>query len=93
VADKFDEMFDGTEAILISDQNDYHAALTAADGRAAGRLLAEEYLIPMPSWAAGMARYDRTLGVQVVDGEYDPDRGLLAVHGPAALAYRPGEVL
>jgi CRISPR-associated endonuclease/helicase Cas3 len=64
-------------------------------GRAAGRLLGEEYLVPLPYWASRFAGWDRRLKVAVVDGEYDAERGLVAVHGPekAAAAYRPGEVL
>ena len=35
---------------------------------AAGRLLADDFLIPMPAYAARLARLDRRLGVRVVDG-------------------------
>lgn len=99
--DEFDRLFDGTEAILSEDREQYVQELTRPvrdDGRAdraAGRLLGEEYLIPLPYWASRLAGWDRRLKVAVVDGEYCPDRGLVAVHGPgkAAEAYRPGEVL
>jgi CRISPR-associated endonuclease/helicase Cas3 len=99
--ERFDQMFEGTEAILAEDREHYREALTRPvrdDGkadRAAGRLLAEEYLIPLPYWSARLAGWDRQLKVAVVNGEYDPERGLVAVHGPerAASAYRPGEVL
>jgi CRISPR-associated endonuclease/helicase Cas3 len=99
--EEFDRLFDGTEAILAEDRERYERALTTPvreDGkadRAAGRLLGEEYLIPLPYWASRMAGWDRRLRVAVVDGEYDPERGLVAVRGPerAATAYRPGEVL
>jgi CRISPR-associated endonuclease/helicase Cas3 len=93
VAEKFDEMFDGTEAILIDDQDAYAEALAMADGRAAGRLIADDYLIPMPAWAGNLARYERSYGVRVVDGEYDPDRGLLSVRSPDRQPYLPGEVI
>jgi CRISPR-associated endonuclease/helicase Cas3 len=99
--ERFDELFDGTEAILVEDRERYREALTRPvrdDGKAdrvAGKLLGEEYLIPLPHWGGRLAGWDRQLRVAVVNGEYDPERGLVAVHGPerAASAYRPGEVL
>lgn len=102
LADRFDEMFEGTEVILAEDQDEYVAALTAVsrrDGspdRAAGRLLAEEYLIPLPYWAATVSTYLRQYGIRVIDGEYDPERGLRSVRRPDRAeeqAYRLGEVL
>ncbi|RLK58377.1 CRISPR-associated helicase Cas3' [Actinokineospora cianjurensis] len=92
LTEHFDKLFEGTEAILAHDRDAYISALTHADGPA-GRLLAEEYLIPMPHWAHRHCRFDRDLKVRVVDGDYDPVRGLLAVRGPAAAAYQPGMVL
>jgi len=93
LADAFDAMFDGTEAVLLADLPAYEAALSVAPGRATGRLLAADYLVPLPGWAVKLASYNRTLGVAVVDGDYDPDRGLLAVRGVGADRYRPGEVI
>lgn len=98
---RFDEMFEGTEAILAEDRESYREALhrpVREDGRtdrAAGRLLGEEYLLPLPYWAGVRASWDRQLRVAVIEGEYDPQRGLVAIHGPepAATAYQPGEVL
>jgi CRISPR-associated endonuclease/helicase Cas3 len=99
--EEFDRLFDGTEAILAQDRERYERELTRPvrdDGkadRAAGKLLGEEFLIPLPYWASQFAGWDRRLKVAIVDGEYSSDRGLVAVHGPgkAADAYRPGEVL
>lgn len=99
--ERFDELFEGTEAILAVDREAYGKALATPirdDGRAdraAGRLLGEEFLIPLPYWASRVAGWDHRLKVAVVDGEYSPERGLVAVHGPelAAATYHPGEVL
>ena len=92
LAESFDQVFDGTEAVLRSDIEEYAAVLDRGLEPAVGRLLAEDYLIPLPSWAP--ARYDKKLGVRVIDAEYDPERGLLAIrHGPAMQAYVPGEVI
>lgn len=95
LSETFDELFDGTEAILAADRDLYAAALAEAgdDHQAAGRLLADEYLIPMPHWAGPLSRYERELKIHIIDGDYDPDHGLLAVHGPPQQAYQPGEVL
>ncbi|SEG48519.1 CRISPR-associated helicase, Cas3 family [Thermomonospora echinospora] len=92
LAEAFDELFDGTEAILQSDLDAYREALSTADG-AAGRLLAEDYLIPMPHWAAPLASWERELGIRIVDGDYDEDRGLLTVHGPVQASYQLGELI
>jgi len=94
-------MFEGTEAVLAEDLIAYRKALDTPiteDGRVdrrAGRLLAEEYLVPLPHWGGPLAGWDRELKVAVVHGEYHPERGLIALHGPeqARSAYQPGEVL
>ncbi|MFD3759687.1 CRISPR-associated helicase Cas3' [Streptomyces sp. NPDC058622] len=94
LADTFDELFDGTEAILAQDQDPYAAALAAADNHpGAGRLLADEYLIPMPHWAGSLSRYEKRLKVRIIDGNYHPDHGLTAVRGQPQSTYRAGEVL
>ncbi|MET9535313.1 CRISPR-associated helicase Cas3' [Streptomyces sp. NPDC006649] len=94
LAESFDAQFDGTEAILSTDREDYRAALDNAPGSTkTGRLLADEYLIPMPHWATGLSRYEKKLKVRVIDGDYDPVLGLLSVKGLAQETYRPGEVL
>jgi len=93
LAARFDEMFDGTEAVLLADIPEYEAALMSATTPADGRLLAADLLIPLPAWAVRLSTYDRTLGVCVVDGEYDEERGLTAVRGVGAQQYRAGEVI
>jgi CRISPR-associated helicase Cas3/CRISPR-associated endonuclease Cas3-HD len=93
VADEFDRLFEGTEAILLEDQDAYADALAMADRPAVGRLIAEEYLIPMPAWAGKLTSYERSYRVRIIDGDYDPDRGLLSVRFPDRQPYRPGEVI
>ncbi|MFP3989503.1 hypothetical protein U9R90_18880 [Streptomyces sp. E11-3] len=95
LSETFDELFDGTEAILTEDRDAYATALTEAGShhQAAGRLLADEYLIPMPHWAGPPSRYEKQLKVRVIDGDYAPDRGLLAVRGLSQQTHRAGEVL
>ncbi|WP_330182249.1 CRISPR-associated helicase Cas3' [Nocardia sp. NBC_01503] len=94
LADRFDENFDGTEAILTEDRDKYAAALTeTGNDKTAGRLLADRYLIPMPHWASQLTQYEKDLNVRVIDGEYDPELGLLTVRGPARQTYRAGWVL
>ncbi len=94
---RFDELFDGTEAILIQDRDEYEAQLATEPGArpsAAGRLLGEEYLIPLPHWATALASYDKQLRVAVIDGDYDDEQGLLAVRPIRGTAvYQPGEVI
>ncbi|MFB7900146.1 CRISPR-associated helicase Cas3' [Streptomyces xiamenensis] len=92
LADSFDEMFQGTEAILSTDQDAYATALQEADGPA-GRLLADDYLIPLPAWAGKLPRYDKKLRVRIIDGAYDPEYGLTQVTGNFASSYQLGEVL
>ncbi|MEV7006635.1 CRISPR-associated helicase Cas3' [Streptosporangium sp. NPDC051022] len=90
----FDELFDGTEAILAQDRDAYADALAQTPGQPkAGRLLADEYLIPMPHWAGRLSGYDKKLQVRIIEGDYDPHVGLRAVRGPAQSTYQPGEVL
>lgn len=98
LSDRFDELFEGTEAVLLEDLDDYTTALTSADAgervTATGRLLAEELLIPIPYWRVHKAWYDKRLQVRVIDGEYDPARGLISVRGVEERAsYQAGEVL
>jgi CRISPR-associated helicase Cas3/CRISPR-associated endonuclease Cas3-HD len=94
LAGAFDTMFDGTEAILAAHQADYETALNSANQRAVGKLIADDYLIPMPAWATAMVKYDRILGVGIIDGDYDNELGLLSVRGPENRNwYRAGELL
>ncbi|MEV5412908.1 CRISPR-associated helicase Cas3' [Thermopolyspora sp. NPDC052614] len=94
LGERFDQLFDGTEAVLAQDRDAYEAALEQVDDvRAAGRLLAERYLIPMPYWAAPLTTWEKRLGVRVVEAEYDERLGLGEIHGPVAQVYQAGEVL
>lgn len=87
----FDELFEGAEAVLTADLPDYRAALAQAPG-AAGRIFAEEYLIPVPHYAAG--RYDKELRVNIIDAEYDPVAGLGEFHSAdEKVRYATGEIL
>jgi CRISPR-associated endonuclease/helicase Cas3 len=79
LAESFDRLFDGTEAILADDCDAYAQALNSDPG-SAGRILGEELLIPMPYWARALPRYDKVLKVRVVEGDYSPRRGLASVH-------------
>ncbi|WP_206068953.1 CRISPR-associated helicase Cas3' [Nonomuraea composti] len=94
LAERFDELFDGTEAVLAQDRDAYEADLTSVDGnRKAGRLLAERYLIPMPYWAAPLTTWEKKLGVRILNADYDERFGLGRIRGPAAQTYQAGEVL
>jgi CRISPR-associated endonuclease/helicase Cas3 len=93
--DDFDAMFEGTEAILAADEDDYAAQLNCADG-AAGRLLGSQYLIPLPHYGPFLGRYDKRLKVTVVDADYDAASGLGQIRAAGRDrrgGYEPGEVL
>lgn len=92
LADDFDRLFDGTEAVLADDLPDYRKALSVAPG-GAGRLVGDDLLIPLPYYAAARARWDRDLRVRVIDADYDPRYGLGQLRGPVGVEYRAGEVL
>ncbi|WP_208615379.1 CRISPR-associated helicase Cas3' [Streptomyces rubellomurinus] len=92
LAQTFDELFDGTEAILERHRAAYTDALTQGT-TAEGRLAADQYLIPMPAWAAPLTRYEKALNVRILDADYDPDLGLLAIRGPNQHAYQTGQVV
>lgn len=95
--DTFDKMFNGREAILASDKQAYAQALLNQHGRAtpAGRLLASEYLIPIPYYYR--TTWDPTLAVHVIDGEYDPQMGLVSINdtfnSTSGSWYNTGEVI
>ena len=94
LTERFDELFDGTEAVLAEDRDAYEAALgQVPDSAAAGRLLAERYLIPLPYWAAPLTQWEKRLGIRLVNADYDERLGLGRVHGPAGTVYQAGEVL
>lgn len=92
LAEKFDQLFDGTEAILESDATNYADALRSARGRA-GLLLGSQYLIPLPRYAKRLGRWDRELKITVIDADYDAHSGLGEIHSYGGAQYRPGEVL
>jgi CRISPR-associated endonuclease/helicase Cas3 len=89
---EFDELFDGADAVLADNHQEY-AELLVADPGPVGRLLAEELLIPLPQYAAARCRWDSRLKVRVLDADYDPDYGLGTIRDRAADYYQPGEVL
>ncbi len=93
LADGFDRLFDGTEAILEEDRDTYRERLSRGITSAEGRLLAADLLLPVPGYAGALGRYDRELGVTVINGDYDPATGLTGIRGPQAAGYVPGEVL
>jgi CRISPR-associated endonuclease/helicase Cas3 len=93
LTETFDALFDGTEAILVGDMDAYADALDQGATEAAGRLLADEHLIPMPHWAARLTRWEKKLRVRVIDGDYHPESGLLSVRGEPAQTYRLGELV
>lgn len=88
----FDKLFDGMEGILERDRESYAAALQEGN-KAAGRLLAEDYLIPLPYLAGSLGRYDRTLRVRIVNGDYDSQHGLTAIRHIDEQSYEPGVVM
>lgn len=92
LADEFDRLFEGTEAILEEDRPGYAQALSDARGRA-GRLLGSQYLIPLPKYASFLGRYDKDLKVAVIDADYDPLGGLGPIRGRGGDRYQPGEIL
>lgn len=92
LAEVFAELFDGEDAVRVEDRDEYGALLLAEPGRA-GRLLAEELLIPIPHYTALGCRWDRGLGVRIIDAEYDPDQGLGQPRRPEKVRYEAGEVL
>lgn len=91
--DAFNELFDGAEAILEEDLGTYRELLSDRSP-AAGRLLAADLLLPLPGYGKHLGRWDKELGITVVDGDYDPASGLLKVRAPSQdHSYIPGEVL
>lgn len=94
LADRFDELFDGAEAILERDRGTYRDRLRKGTTSAEGRLLAADLLLPVPAYAGKLGRFDRELGVTVINGEYDPATGLTGIReAEYAGNYVAGEVL
>lgn len=92
LADEFDKLFDGAEAILEEDASQYREFLSKGT-TAEGRLLAADLLLPIPAYGKPLGRWDKNLGVTVIDGEYAPRTGLRKIRGREARHYVPGEVL
>lgn len=89
----FDQLFNGTEVILGQDADEYRRLLNE-NTPGTGRLLAADLLIPVPLWAVKSGRWNKELGITLIDGDYDPALGLLAVRSPSSSgAYSRGEVL
>ncbi|WP_246487642.1 CRISPR-associated helicase Cas3' [Actinomadura livida] len=93
LAEKFDEQFDGIEAILAEDREDYKAALEQGTSKRDGRLHADQYLIPLPAWGAGLGTYDKLLKVRIIHADYDAQLGLQAIHRDIKQIYQAGEVI
>ncbi|MFF1788056.1 CRISPR-associated helicase Cas3' [Kitasatospora sp. NPDC058243] len=74
LADEFDRQFDGKEAVWVADLVEYERRLTDGDSKAAGRLLAEDLLIPLPG--GYRTEYDDRLKVHIAAGPYSPEHGL-----------------
>ncbi|MEV5575456.1 CRISPR-associated helicase Cas3' [Spirillospora sp. NPDC052269] len=89
----FDEQFDGIEAVLEEDYDNYKSALKLVPDHGAGRLHADQYLIPLPAWCRGLGAYDKRLKICIIDAQYDPRLGLRAVHRDVQQKYEPGEIL
>ncbi|OEV27499.1 hypothetical protein AN219_22685 [Streptomyces nanshensis] len=91
LANRFDEQFDGTEAVLESDLEKFEYALK--EDKKAGRLLADDYLIPLPHWAGDLTTPERRLKVRIISGEYDDELGLTAIRPMSSNpSYKPGDV-
>jgi CRISPR-associated endonuclease/helicase Cas3 len=93
LSDAFDALFDGTEAILQKDVSEYRRELFGGNTRAGGRLLASEFLLPVPHYARAVGRWDTSIGVTIIDGDYDSTYGLRKIHGRNGDQYATGIVL
>lgn len=93
LAEKFDALFDGAEAILEEDRDTYRKLLKSGSTTAEGRLLAADLLLPVPAYGTRLGRLDSEFGIMVIDGEYDSETGLRGIRGSRRPTYRPGEVL
>jgi CRISPR-associated helicase Cas3/CRISPR-associated endonuclease Cas3-HD len=92
LSDAFDALFDGTEAILEDDVGEYRDLLEG-NTRAAGRLLAAELLLPVPHYAQRIGRWDKSIGVTVIDADYNSTYGLRKINGRNGNQYATGIVL
>ena len=71
----YDRFFNGTEAVLARDLDQYQKLLGSAR-RKAGRLLADDLLIPLPRYASSQVRWDRKAKVSYIEADYDMKIGL-----------------
>ncbi|MER7546235.1 CRISPR-associated helicase Cas3' [Spirillospora sp. NPDC127506] len=93
LAEAFDAQFDGIEAILKEDHENYRAALEKGSDKKTGRLYADQYLLPLPAWAVRLGSYDKRLKVRIIDAEYDPTLGLRNIRDDPQQVYQAGEIL
>ncbi|WP_054812160.1 CRISPR-associated helicase/endonuclease Cas3 [Nocardia arizonensis] len=93
LTETFEELFDGVEAILTEDRDDYAAALNSATDPRAGRLLGSQFLIPLPHYGRSLGVYDRTLDVLIIDGDYSTAGGLAKIYRDTRSSYQPGQVI
>ncbi|WP_165966678.1 CRISPR-associated helicase Cas3' [Actinomadura sp. 7K507] len=93
LAKEFDDQFDGIEAILAEDRDQYKVALERGTSKTTGRLYADQYLTPLPAWGAGLGTYDKLLKVRIINAEYDPRLGLQAIHRGTQQIYQAGEII
>ena len=99
LSEAFDEMFDGVDGILAQDRQDYEDALlgkSPGEERGTGRLLASQYLIPLPHYARFLGTWDHKLKVLIIDADYEHDRGLTAIRSASSTtvsSYQPGAIL
>lgn len=92
LSDAFDALFDGTEAVLAQDVSEYRDQL-AGNTPATGRLLASELILPIPHYAQQIGRWDKSIGITVIDGDYDSTYGLRKIRGRNGDQYATGIVL
>jgi CRISPR-associated helicase Cas3/CRISPR-associated endonuclease Cas3-HD len=93
LSEAFDELFDGNEALLERDVGKYRDRLLAGTTKATGRLLAAELLLPIPHYAQRVGRWDKSLGVTVIDADYNSTYGLRKIRGRNGDQYATGVVL
>jgi CRISPR-associated endonuclease/helicase Cas3 len=97
LSEAFDEMFDGVDGILARDRHAYEEALlgtSPGEERGTGRLLASQYMIPLPHYARSLGTWDHKLKVVLIDADYEDDRGLTAIRSASSTgSYQPGAIL
>lgn len=86
----FFEQFDGFDAILADDLDEYRDLL-GTGSRAEGRLQASSLHIPLPQRQLYRAEFCHELGIHYVNGDYSVETGLTALFHDAT--YQPGELI